>query len=45
MIRLTQSVVQQLHLRQLSKGVNAALTVYNGLVSENVKTVGGATIE
>lgn len=27
------------------KGVNAALTVYNGLVSENVKTVGGATIE
>lgn len=27
------------------KGVNAALTVYNGLASENVKTVGGATIE
>ena len=27
------------------KGVNAALTVYNGLASANVKTVGGATIE
>ena len=27
------------------KGVNAALTVYNGLASADVKTVGGATIE